>query len=200
MLSFKEVNHIIFRRLFMDKRIEENVRVKNSITHAFFSLLEKKNIDSITVSEITKLADVSRMSYYRNFNTKFEIIEYFFSRILNEMLETLDVDFNFWTLEYGYAFFNIMKKYKHQILLLDSLGFSGAILNFFNHANEEFAGDMPSNSIERYRLYYIAGAAYNGLIQWLKDDCKENISDMTASLSDFIDINSKTSESYSPIK
>jgi AcrR family transcriptional regulator len=172
----------------MDKRTEENMRVKNAITCAFFSLLEKKNIENITVSEITKLANVSRMSYYRNFNTKFEIIEYFFSKNLNEMLEALDEDFDFWTLEYGYAFFNLMKKYRHQILLLDSLGFSGAILNFFNRANEEFAGDMPSNSIDRYRLYYIAGAAYNGLIQWLKDDCRESIDEMVLSLSEFIDI------------
>ena len=44
----------------MDKRTEENARVKNAITKAFFTLLEAKSFDEISVTEITNRANVSR--------------------------------------------------------------------------------------------------------------------------------------------
>lgn len=34
-------------------------------------------------------------------------------------------------------------------------------------------GDMPSGSIERYRLYYYAGALYNMTARWLEDGARE---------------------------
>lgn len=34
-------------------------------------------------------------------------------------------------------------------------------------------GDMPSGSIERYRLYYYAGALYNMTARWLEDGAEE---------------------------
>ena len=37
----------------------------------------------------------------------------------------------------------------------------------------EFAGNMPVNSTERYKLFFIAGAVTNVLIEWLDDGAKE---------------------------
>jgi AcrR family transcriptional regulator len=172
----------------MDRQTQEKTRVKNAITDALFSIMEHKSIDDISITELTEAAGVSRMAYYRNFDSKLDIISYFFEKTLNEMLESLGNDCNFWTLEYGRAFFQLMKKYRDCVLLLDHSGFSKTILKYFNLANEELAGDMSSKSIERYRLYYTAGAAYNGLIQWLEGGCQESIDDMVHSLAKFIDI------------
>jgi AcrR family transcriptional regulator len=172
----------------MSKQIDVQTPVKDAITKAFFTLLEKKNIAEITVSEMTALANVSRTSYYRSFDCKQDIISYFLLKTLSEMLEDLDQDFDFWTLDYGYALFTMMKRYKDTILLLDRLGYSGMILNIFNQVTEEFAGDMPIHSIARYRLYYVAGAAYNGLLCWMKNGCKESVREMVISLARFIQI------------
>ena len=172
----------------MDKRMEENVRVKNAITKAFFTLLEAKPYEEISVTEITNRAKVSRMAYYRNFDSKLEILEYFLARTFEGMAQELGEEINFWTLEYGRVYFHFMKEHRDSILLLDKLGFSGLILNAFNATNEEIAGDMPRNSIERYRLYYAAGASYNAMIHWLKEGCKESVEDMARFTGQFIGI------------
>lgn len=172
----------------MDKRLEENLRVKRAIVNAFFTLLEKNNLEIISISEITRIAKVSRMAYYRNFNSKIEIVDFFLDDILDEQLALLNYDINFWDQEYGRAFFQIMRKYKDRILLLNQIGLSGMLLNKFSSANEDFIGYMPKNSIERYKLYYIAGAAYNGIIEWLRSGCKESIEEMTENLGKFLNI------------
>ena len=56
----------------------------------------------------------------------------------------------------------------------------------FNNTNEELAGDMPRNSIERYRLYFAAGASYNAMIHWLKSGCKESVEEMAQYTFDFL--------------
>ena len=61
----------------MDKRFEENRRVKNEIAKAFFALLRQKPTDAISVTEITTKAKVSRMAYYRNFQSKMDVIDFY---------------------------------------------------------------------------------------------------------------------------
>lgn len=172
----------------MDKRIMENLRVKRSIAIAYFRLLKTKNTDEISVSEITNTAGVSRMAYYRNFDSKLSVVEFFMDDILEEMVSTLPKDFSFWQPEYGTAFFAIMKKYREQILMLDRIGYSGVLLNKFTDANAVFIGDMPRSSILRYQLYYAAGASYNGVLEWLRSGCRETPEQMEESLRQFIRI------------
>jgi len=43
----------------------------------------------------------------------------------------------------------------------------------FNQYIMEFAGNMPVNSVERYKLYFISGAVTNVLIEWLHEGAKE---------------------------
>ena len=172
----------------MDKRVEENTRVKQAITRAFFALLENKSFEDIAVTEITNKAKVSRMAYYRNFESKLDILEYFLAQIFETMTKELGEDMEFWTMEYGRVYYRVMKEHRDSILLLDKLGFSGLILNAFNATNEEVAGDMPRSSIERYRLYYAAGASYNAMIHWLKGGCKESADEMSRHILEFFGI------------
>lgn len=109
----------------MDKRIKENIRVKRQIALAFLKLLKSDDItdsEIITISQITSTAKVSRMAYYRNFQSKTEIIDYYLSETLwKELNDTLSTDFEFWSLDYGIAFFNLMKCHRDDILLLNQL-------------------------------------------------------------------------------
>ncbi|MDO4311553.1 MAG: hypothetical protein Q4C52_00540 [Eubacteriales bacterium] len=171
----------------MDKRMEENQRVKTAIAIAFMELLKNKSLEAISISELTSRAKVSRMAYYRNFSAKLEIIQYFAEEIiLKEIYHCFSTEeLNFWSIEYGIAFFSTMKKYREQILLLNTKGYSGLILESFNKTNEELAGDMPSNSIRRYHLYYAAGASFNGVLVWLQNGCKESVEEIVNSIYSF---------------
>ena len=45
------------------------------LAYALISLMEKKPIEEISITELTKKAGVSRMSYYRSFDSKQHILE-----------------------------------------------------------------------------------------------------------------------------
>ena len=171
----------------MDKRLEENLRVKTAITEAFLHLLESSTAENISVSEITKIARVSRMAYYRNFTSKLEIIRFYYDEIIFHEMETMlinsdEEEINFGTKEYGGAFFTVMKRHQKHILMLEELGYSGMLLQAFNERNIDLAGDMPATSIRRYTIYYAAGASFNGMLEWLRSGCRESIEDMVNSM------------------
>ena len=175
----------------MDKRQEENLRVKTAITEAFLRLLETKPMEDISVSEITAHANVSRMAYYRNFSAKSEIIKFYYDEIIfdeirSSLLKGEEDELDFWSTDYGLAFFAAMKRHKAQILLLEKLGYSGMLLQAFNETNIDIAGDMPARSIKRYTIYYAAGASFNGMLEWLKNGCREKVEEIVDSIYDFM--------------
>ena len=61
--------------------------LKECIADDLFILLRTKSIESITVREITELANVSRITYYRNFTSKENVIEFKLDKLMTEWIE-----------------------------------------------------------------------------------------------------------------
>ena len=167
----------------MDKRVEENIRVKTQIANAYFTLLNKLDgcdPEVITITQITSLARVSRMAYYRNFQSRHDIVDFFMTSTMKAELEKIAADTDsFWSLDYGVTFFRLMKKHRDLFLLLDRFGYSSLILDHFNATNESLAGDIPANSVERFNLYFAAGATFNASMVWLREGCRETPEEMS---------------------
>ena len=53
---------------------ESNRLTKQCIETAMLKLLKKKSINDITITELVKVAGVSRNAYYRNYDSKDEIV------------------------------------------------------------------------------------------------------------------------------
>lgn len=51
------------------------IYTKNSIREAFLTLLEQKELDKITVKEITELADINRGTFYKYYKDSFDLLE-----------------------------------------------------------------------------------------------------------------------------
>ena len=56
-------------------RIQSEKYVDEYIINALFNLMKKKNFENISITEITNKAGVSRNSFYRNFNSKEDIVK-----------------------------------------------------------------------------------------------------------------------------
>ena len=173
----------------MDKRIQENIRVKTQIANAYFTLLKDfdgTDPDLITVTQITSLARVSRMAYYRNFQSRRDIVDFFMTGAIQAELEKIITGTeSFWSLEYGIAFFSLMKKHRDLFLLLDRFGYASLILEHFNATNEGFAGDVSAQSVERFTLYFAAGATFNASLIWLREGCRETPEEMARCFAGF---------------
>ncbi len=63
---------------------EKNSYVKTQITNTLLELLKEKELKDISISEITTAAHVSRISFYRNFNNKDNIIKEYMHLTLDE--------------------------------------------------------------------------------------------------------------------
>lgn len=59
-----------------------NVFIKECIAQALSKLIESKHLSDIKITELARIAGVSRMSYYRNFKSKEEIFSSYFDIIL----------------------------------------------------------------------------------------------------------------------
>ncbi len=62
------------KRLMMERVNEVNVLTKECIVTALLRLMETKSYQSISITDITALAGVSRMAYYRNYKSKDDIL------------------------------------------------------------------------------------------------------------------------------
>jgi len=63
-----------------DLKMEENtdlrsIRTRKFIIDSFIELLEKKDFNSITISDITKGAMINRATFYRHFLDKYDLLE-----------------------------------------------------------------------------------------------------------------------------
>ncbi|MBQ9609478.1 MAG: TetR/AcrR family transcriptional regulator [Lachnospiraceae bacterium] len=58
----------------MNQNEIKNSIVKECLTDALFMLMEKKKFDKISITELCEKAGVSRLSFYRNYNSKEDII------------------------------------------------------------------------------------------------------------------------------
>ena len=54
-----------------------NTNSKNYIVESLFVLLKSKTIENIQVTEICKKAGVGRSTFYKHFNNKSDIINYY---------------------------------------------------------------------------------------------------------------------------
>ena len=70
---------------FADKRIQ---RSKEILKSTFLSLLEDKDFNDISVTEIVKMANYNRGTFYNNFGTK----EYLLDEIIQETLDELKIE------------------------------------------------------------------------------------------------------------
>lgn len=76
--------------LYVDKRVQ---RSRSAIKEAFLTVLYKKPFDQITVSEIVKLANYNRGTFYANFETKDNLLNEFIQDVLNEMVYQIRIPY-----------------------------------------------------------------------------------------------------------
>ncbi|TLQ21500.1 TetR/AcrR family transcriptional regulator [Lactiplantibacillus plantarum] len=60
----------------MNKKLIETEFLKECLADALIELMTRKKFENIRIIEITKLAGVARSTYYRNFDSKEEILQF----------------------------------------------------------------------------------------------------------------------------
>lgn len=158
-----------------------NIFIKECIAQALIQLLQKQELSSIRITELTRIAGVSRMAYYRNFNSKEEIISTYCNIILQQYDEEEIEECSRGT----YSDVNHMVHYfsfllEHQdflnIITAHSCGhlFSEAMTAYIV---KKWQNDK-NNRMEYYKLLAFSGSLYNLYLGWAKNNFQESVEEM----------------------
>ena len=165
----------------MDKRKEANMRVKDNITKSLFDLMHKKSFSNISITELIQTAGVARVSFYRNYDSKEDVLVKLIDDVLEEYRSEIDWSGPDYHTEQNICrSFACFKKYGEFVLDLCEFGYGSILLEKLNRFHEEIAGNMPNSSMDKYYLYMFIGALFNTSIVWLQNGAKEDESEITA--------------------
>lgn len=157
----------------MDKRKQENQRVKDQLLAALIEFAGCKDWSKVTVTELVEQAGVARASFYRNFSSVEEVVEYGIGRMTQRYHEGMpdgDVDSRA-RLEFKFRFY---REHADLVLAFHRAKAGTSLLDLITDCEIEARGDMPASSLSRYELYFSAGAFYNVLLCWLESGMKES--------------------------
>jgi AcrR family transcriptional regulator len=166
---------------------------------ALLFLLEKKSFEYITISEICETAGVNRSTFYLHYENTCDLLQETTRYVLDNFMSYFSVDIktipskfencnlkelNFITEEYLHPYFSYIKENKSifsavlsQPIAFDFNSiFQRLFTNIFNPILDRF--NYPDDERRYVMMFYLNGLT--ALVkEWLKDDCKKSIEEMS---------------------
>ena len=147
---------------------------RECIESALIILLEKKTFAEISISELVKRAGVSRTAFYRNYQSKEDVLQCALGDVVNATLNKLTLNPQseaFWT-----VLFRDVKEYCPSIRLLLKAGLGNTILEeITTHAVTK---EDSNGFAAQYGAILWSGAVYNVLINWVMNGAIESPEEM----------------------
>lgn len=160
----------------MDNRIKYTKMV---IRQAFIKLLGERPVDKISVTEICKLAEINRATFYRYYENQYELL----STIQNEMMDEIQSTIADQTEDIDSCIRLIFQKFYERrdewmLLLGDNADtrFLTKIYRFFSEYFQKKNSSEESRMRYQFLLYGISGL----FDQWTKNGMKEPPDTMAA--------------------
>lgn len=145
------------------------------IAQALIAMMEQTPIEEIHINDLMKRAGVSRMSYYRYFSSKTDVLKFYLDYVLEEYFETIDGKDGSVFQSYEHVLEALKFFYRHRelFLCLHRAGMSGIVLDALNRYTERQSGFVHGDVEKAYPLYYYAGAIFNVYMQWILQGARE---------------------------
>lgn len=142
---------------------------KDCIVQALLKIMDEQPFASISIQNIVDAAGVSRMAYYRNFNSKEDILRYHISAVTKDFLSRYDdiKPKNFQ--DYLQLLFDYLLEQKEFGLKLFRAGMIALSKEAFDKGLLVYAKDTKSY----YNLCFLSGGLFNMYSFWLENGCKE---------------------------
>ena len=187
----------------MNKSESKYFNTAQKMDLALISLLKKKPLEYISVSEICKTAGVNRSTFYLHYETIADLLNETTRYLLNDFLSYFSLDLQSVTLnletcsleeleficdKYMSPYLNYIKDNREvfRVVLPNNhvLGFDGIYENMFKHIfNPVLDRFKYPESYRKYAMmYYMKGL--NAIVtEWLKDDCSKSIKEVSEIIS-----------------
>ena len=173
----------------MKKRISQtNIQVKQDMYKALLRLMGDKTFSSISVSDITSEANVSRMSFYRNYNAIEDILTEHLIEVVEEYrAKEPDTESKtvFYEKKYMLRCFRFFYLHREFIDALITAGMGDLFLaKITEYLIQKWIDAEKGTREEKLRISAFAGAIYNMYREWSKGDFLELPEDVATILYD----------------
>lgn len=158
-----------------------NQYIRMCIARTLIQLMEYKPLDEITITALVKEANVSRMTFYKYYKSKQEVLEDYMYEIMNAYMEEVKkrTDIGaFHELKHICHCFKFFEQYSPFIKILTKANMYSVIINALNDYMDIYV--LPNFPYSRYELYYYAGALCNTYIKWIELGMKETPEEIAA--------------------
>lgn len=173
----------------MKKRISQtNIQVKQDMYKALLRLMGDKTFSSISVSDITSEANVSRMAFYRNYNAIEDILTEHLVEVVEEYrAKESDTESKtvFYEKKYMLRCFRFFYLHREFIDALITAGMGDLFLaKITEYLIQKWIDVEKGTREENLRISAFAGAIYNMYREWSKGDFLELPEDVATILYD----------------
>lgn len=151
----------------MNLERKNNKIVTESITMALIQLMEKKDFNDISITELTKRAGVGRVSFYRNFEDKKDVLRKYLNDIQYEFMlsrKTNRHDSNF--TEYITDLFAHLYNYRELAQLLLKADMFYLVKEQFDYVFDH----LKTTGEEEYALFFLSGGLCNAFYYWASNN------------------------------
>lgn len=154
-----------------------NTYVIEHITDALLELMQDKPIEDISISELCETAGIGRASFYRNFNSKEDILRGYIQNIFQEWTNGDDQDANKSLSELLKSMFSHFEAHHNFYELLNQRN----LIYLLKDVIIKICGPKPENSkMEAYARAYVAYALYGWIEVWFQRGMKESPDEIAA--------------------
>lgn len=152
------------------------------LAEALISLMRRKPLEDISIKDLVKRAGVSRMTYYRYFTSKEEVLECYMDYILEEYDTQIDQNksYDFHSYEHILDSLIFFQKYKDFVLCLQAAGMESLLLTALNDYVKKQSDFTEEKSVRCYPFYFYAGALYNIYMHWITQDSSTPATELAA--------------------
>ena len=149
------------------------------ITEALLFLLERKEYRDISITEICKKAGVTRMSFYRNFESREDVLVKKVRNVTDAFLKESAISYKDDTVSgYFIKLFTHMERQKELCTALNKAGMIHIVKDEFDRV---FL-DAYRLEYDYYKSVFLSGGIYNIFLFWFMNGCKESPEDLAKSL------------------
>ena len=154
---------------------KRNIETRSAITEAILDELENKEFSRIKVSDVIRIAGISRMTFYRYYENLYDALCDYLDIIVNGyMIEggELNDPTVFMKPEHIEFSLNYFDRYSRYFMILNSHGLYNVLIDAVNEYM--IKNILPQKKLHMYELYAYAGGLLNSFLKWEEDGKRES--------------------------
>ena len=157
--------------------VESNRLTRECIESALLILMDDRELNAISITDIIQKAGVSRSAYYRNYSSKEDILENVFNEAARAIVSALSDSIARRNMRDCYRL--LFEQVWQVRRLFEILQKAKMVDRFQSAVNERYSADIPEADVwEYYRIRSWIGSIFNIIFGWIHRDYSESIDTM----------------------